>query len=967
MTAEEAARALMRSAVRSPILLFGSMQLHAGGPQPFEVTGAEVEDENAFAALVGRERNQAEAAEFYISSLSNGLASAMHAEGHGVSADELATLAQRVAAHLCPEQCEHVACSSGVDPQYACFQPTYILLANAEELRVVTYCFVGGPLRSTVSETGRIDYCSPYLMTLVTSNLLAPTATECSSKDLVLAAAEVAEQSPTGSITRAAQRVGPQGQPLVKAGWFKVEEGKQSFQRYYFSLWDGGVVCVAHDDEPTTALDYQFKLAPGMVMKTKKKRKEAPQAFRIDSPVGKLVLEADPPTTTTMWMMLLEQQAALAGPTVTAPVSETAQAAAARRAATEEKRKDDTSGTEAADNEVAGADESVVLTYSIRGVSSVERVADAIEADHAILVALYQGTELCDALEHSLGLSAAEMTDGLELRLPGLFGGRQSAMRRLDGNSHGRRQLAELLPTTEDAFWTLAEDEDAKTFLALRVLGTRYHDPIAMEYVAKLGQHVPRSLGLPKTELLRLQCLVDCRDLKGHLYVSTSFVCFESQRGNSAGRAGESSDDENDEDDVGTRDSERWTCPLTEIQFLKKESATMLELGRVGGEIMLLEGFHKKDLRDAAFSTIVNAALEFGQDLSDREGAWSAVRGLLQLPAQEPLVDEFRCHSESFASEKKKGEGRLYITPYYLGWTEGRGQSRIFRVELLTAVHSIDKKGPGIVIHFHVVDYSPGVEDRGVEASTDTHADDLVLVGFLPRARDKALTVLLQLHQAAQAQLQQFPGSGNSVLAAPALRRSSSAVAGGHSIAADGSAEADGGPQGVAAATVQGWLNMLKRGGLGLTNSTKSVARWCQLRGPLMMYSERVGGKQIGFFHLGGAKIMCNTSQRKERTFSIKLPARTYVLQADSQATLEQWLEALRLAAKESAVLENAVMRQSFSFSAVAAASDAAAAPAASGMDESTSQQGEALAKFEALGAAASAWKRKAEAKQRRK
>ena len=105
----------------------------------------------------------------------------------------------------------------------------------------------------------------------------------------------------------------------------------------------------------------------------------------------------------------------------------------------------------------------------------------------------------------------------------------------------------------------------------------------------------------------------------------------------------------------------------------------MLELGREG-EFILLEGFPKKDLRDLVFSTIVGAAAEFDLDLSDRDGAWSAVRGLLQLPAQEPLVDEFRCHSESFASEKKKGEGRLYITPYYVGWTEGRGQARIFQI-----------------------------------------------------------------------------------------------------------------------------------------------------------------------------------------------------------------------------------------------------------------------------------------------
>ena len=171
---------------------------------------------------------------------------------------------------------------------------------------------------------------------------------------------------------------------------------------------------------------------------------------------------------------------------------------------------------------------------------------------------------------------------------------------------------------------------------------------------------------------------------------------------------------------------------------------------------------------------------------------------------------------------------------------------------------------------------------------------------------------------------------------------------------------------------------MIKRGGMGLTNSTKSEARWCQLRGPLMMYSEKVGGKQIGFFHLGGAKIMCNTSQRKERTFSVKLPTRTYVLQADSQATLEQWLLALRAAAKDSVAVQNAVMRQSFSFGGGGGGSTATdsterggsvsaalAAVSASGDSSSQEEGGQAqdepaVSKFAAL---SGSWKKKAEAK----
>ena len=735
--------------------------------------------------------------------------------------------------------------------------------------------------------------------------------------------------------------------------------------------------------------------------------------------MGKLILESDPPAASIMWMMLMEQQAALAGPTVSAPVSEAAQAAAARRSAAEAKRKEERADPESGDDDLA-AGSSATLTYSVRGVSSIESVADAIEADRPILVALHQNTELCDALEHTLGLEATEITDGLELRLPQEAKPDRGAPLRSSAHSSPRDRDLEL-PTTEDAFWTLAEDEDAKTFLALRVLNSRYHDPIAMEYVAKLGQRVPRSLGLPKTELLTLQSLVECHGLAGHLYVTTSFVCFESQRGKGIDD-GDSSEEEDArvEDAESPRDAaqnERWTCPLTEVRFIKKESSTLIELGRSGGEIMLLEAFAKKIDRDEVFTAIVNAAAEFDLDLSDREGAWSAVRGLLQLPPEEPLVDEFRCHSESFASEKKKGEGRLYITPFYAGWTEGRGHARVSRVELLSSVHSVEKKGAGILIKLKDVNslgsdqssgQAPTAEEPEPEpepepvaegdsmltleeasataaaaaaAAASGNEEEIVLVGFLPRARDKAFVLLTQLVDAAKAQLQQTSGGG-APARAPALQRSSSALAGGSRDAAGSDAGEEhgrGSGDGPAAATLQGWLNMIKRGGMGLTNSTKSEARWCQLRGPLMMYSEKVGGKQIGFFHLGGAKIMCNTSQRKERTFSVKLPTRTYVLQADSQATLEQWLLALRAAAKDSVAVQNAVMRQSFSFGGGGGGSTATtdsterggsvsaalAAVSASGDSSSQEEGGQAqdepaVSKFAAL---SGSWKKKAEAK----
>jgi hypothetical protein len=271
-------------------------------------------------------------------------------------------------------------------------------------------------------------------------------------------------------------------------------------------------------------------------------------------------------------------------------------------------------------------------------------------------------------------------------------------------------------------------------------------------------------------------------------------------------------------------------------------------------------------------------------------------------------VDDFRCHSESFAIDKRKaGEGRLFVTPFYAGWTEGRGQGRMSRVTLLEMVVKIEKRGAGIVLTLAVAGTTPEPEPepepegelgglRLLEISSTREGEggveEIVLVGFLPRARDKACVLLSQLADAAKAQVNTGNSNTSSSVgpaSAAVLERSSSAIAASGAEGTDEDEDEDegGGGRGIAgmvsaAPVLQGWLGMVKKGGLGNSGKLKTEQRWCQLRGPLMMYSEKVGGKKIGFFHLGGAKIMCTTAQKKDRTFSVKLPARTYVLQADS-------------------------------------------------------------------------------------
>ena len=267
----------------------------------------------------------------------------------------------------------------------------------------------------------------------------------------------------------------------------------------------------------------------------------------------------------------------------------------------------------------------------------------------------------------------------------------------------------------------------------------------------------------------------------------------------------------------------------------------------------------------------------------------SAVRSLLKLPPETPLLDEFRCHSETFAAEKRKGEGRLYITPSTFGLSEGRGRGRMSSVcanpretlppdglthgravcsHSLASVETLAKNGAGVSVKL----------DDGLE---------LTLIGFVPRARDKAFTLLSQLVEAAQLQAKAVGQAGD---------------------------QEAGDQEDESGVLLQGWLSMVKRGAMGFSSTSKSERRWCQLSGALFLYAEKMGGKQSGFFHVGGAKVSSTEKQASDKTFSVELPARTYVLQAESQESLERWLSALQAAAAESVQIEQSVLRQSFSF-----------------------------------------------------
>ena len=195
----------------------------------------------------------------------------------------------------------------------------------------------------------------------------------------------------------------------------------------------------------------------------------------------------------------------------------------------------------------------------------------------------------------------------------------------------------------------------------------------------------------------------------------------------------------------------------------------------------------------------------------------------------------------------------------------------------LASVETLAKNGAGVSVKL----------DDGLE---------LTLIGFLPRARDKAFTLLSQLVEAAQLQAKAVGHAGDRE--GPAAE----------------SAKRQPERQMESGVLLQGWLSMVKRGAMGFSSTSKSERRWCQLSGALFLYAEKMGGKQSGFFHVGGAKVASTEKQASDKTFSVELPARTYVLQAESQESLERWVSALQAAAAESVQIEQSVLRQSFSF-----------------------------------------------------
>ena len=267
----------------------------------------------------------------------------------------------------------------------------------------------------------------------------------------------------------------------------------------------------------------------------------------------------------------------------------------------------------------------------------------------------------------------------------------------------------------------------------------------------------------------------------------------------------------------------------------------------------------------------------------------SAVRSLLKLPPETPLLDEFRCHSETFAAEKRKGEGRLYITPSTFGLSEGRGRGRMSSVcanPRETLPPDGLTHGRAVCSHSLASVETLAKNGAGVSAKLDDGLE-LTLIGFVPRARDKAFTLLSQLVEAAQLQAKAVGQAGD---------------------------QEAGDQEDESGVLLQGWLSMVKRGAMGFSSTSKSERRWCQLSGALFLYAEKMGGKQSGFFHVGGAKVSSTEKQASDKTFSVELPARTYVLQAESQESLERWLSALQAAAAESVQIEQSVLRQSFSF-----------------------------------------------------
>jgi hypothetical protein len=137
------------------------------------------------------------------------------------------------------------------------------------------------------------------------------------------------------------------------------------------------------------------------------------EAFRINSPRGKLIVLGVSPEDTADWFAQLLQLCSAFANYPGLRASARGFAPSMDLLMTE----GDTGADADATTETLDADETALLTYGVRGTFAKTSEA-AIQSDSSILVSLLQGQELCDALEFDMEVEGQEMTDGLELRLP---------------------------------------------------------------------------------------------------------------------------------------------------------------------------------------------------------------------------------------------------------------------------------------------------------------------------------------------------------------------------------------------------------------------------------------------------------------------------------------------------------------------------------------------------------------------
>ena len=275
------------------------------------------------------------------------------------------------------------------------------------------------------------------------------------------------------------------------------------------------------------------------------------------------------------------------------------------------------------------------------------------------------------------------------------------------------------------------------------VLQTRRSEPEAVSFVVELGAtahgRVPPFLGLDETE--ELHAKTTCRhNLSGTMYVTDGFVCFEPKSENGL-----------DGLDRQIRENEeaeaRIKVDIREITYILKEKGTagretVLEIGTVGDETYVLQGFRKKALRDDVYQRICGRASVFGKrlDVMDDE-AWAKYRRMFGLSSSENLVNSFRCtipNLEQYSSGAAKGaaaNGRLYISTSFLCFRETSGSAdRRFRFVLpFSTVVDAEAKA----------DVTFGAVPNTVEVTTQ-EGESYTMTSFNLVSRDTAFVLIQQ-------------------------------------------------------------------------------------------------------------------------------------------------------------------------------------------------------------------------------